>query len=977
MRYISYIIFSFIIITSLSSVNAQPPSNLPASSYPGTNGDVEVLEMDSNGIVYLGGNFTYIGEAIGYGMVFNDTSSNNPITPYLGISNGTTNAISDGNGGFYVTGAFEEIGGQSIARLAHINPDGTVNSTFSITSTYVSGTPQISALALDGTILYIGGSFSTINGQSRTNIAAIDTTTGNLTSFTVTPNGGIVNALITDNQYLYIGGQFNTINGTARNGLARVDFSGNLDTTWNPNPLFFEPSFPARITNFIIDTTNEILYPIGLYNSINAQSRSNISQIDISTGSSGNATSWTVTADGRVRDGVLIGSSVFISGGFTTINGELRNGIAELSITDATVSTTNFGLSTTNDDYYATVDSLTHSGSIIYAAGMFTDTGNGPRQSVFAYDTSTDSFLNWAPQTAPATVIAESNGNIFVGGNANAINGEYRFGAAAFNSTTGEIAAWNPDLDSFSSVQAIAVDETNNRILLGGDIYSIESTTVNNLVAVNDTTGTFDPAWLPEPDYTVYDLIISGSDIYVGGGFSTIDGQSRSGIARLNSDGSLDTGFTADVSGGLSTVETLVLNGSQLYLGGSFSTIQSQTRQNLALVSAIDGTLDGGFVANTDSTVTDMLLDNSRLYVVGSFTSINSTTRNRVAAVAADTGSLQSFDPNANDTARSLAVYDSNLYIGGAFTTISGASAQGLVAYDLPGLTLTSWRPDIQYSSRTLLVEGNYLFSGGVINRAGGQYSGYLATYLLANITPTPTPSPTNSPTPTTTTTPAPSASPTVTGLLTPSPTITTTSSSRSTRKQSGPVPTPVVPAEFSHLFVTNIGGQDVFFGTQNPDPLIFNKTIDTSDRFMSIRGIAHAGTTVVISYDPGGTEQEVLVGPDSSFFWQSSTPVEWGTYKIFLKVRGNGHERRMNDITVDVVSTVSSTQSSLKRQDSTTTVSTSDTDQQVGSNDGMNDTKPTSVPRPTNVTKQNTPSPVPTSVPEKGKRCFLWIFCF
>ena len=46
----------------------------------------------------------------------------------------------------------------------------------------------VDAIVPSGSLVYVGGSFSTIGGQARNNLAAIDTTTGLATSWDPNPN---------------------------------------------------------------------------------------------------------------------------------------------------------------------------------------------------------------------------------------------------------------------------------------------------------------------------------------------------------------------------------------------------------------------------------------------------------------------------------------------------------------------------------------------------------------------------------------------------------------------------------------------------------------------------------------------------------------------------------------------------------------------------------------------------------------------
>ncbi len=87
-------------------------------------------------------------------------------------------SVPDGAGGFYIGGAFGEVGGQPRKNIAHILADGSVDPAFD-----PGADDTVLALAVSGSTVYAGGWFTQIGGQPRSRIAALDATTGNATSW--------------------------------------------------------------------------------------------------------------------------------------------------------------------------------------------------------------------------------------------------------------------------------------------------------------------------------------------------------------------------------------------------------------------------------------------------------------------------------------------------------------------------------------------------------------------------------------------------------------------------------------------------------------------------------------------------------------------------------------------------------------------------------------------------------------------------
>ena len=129
---------------------------------------------------------------------------------------------------------------------------------------------------------------------------------------------------------------------------------------------------------------------------------------------------------------------------------------------------------------------------------------------------------------------------------------------------------------------------------------------------------------------------------------------SRSGIARLNSDGSLDTSFNPG-SGAFNTifnqhglVETLALQSDgRVVVVGRFQLFNGVARNYIARLNS-DGSLDNVYApALSDIAVTLALQPDGKILVGGEFLSVNGTPRNRIARLNAD-GSLDpTFNPGA------------------------------------------------------------------------------------------------------------------------------------------------------------------------------------------------------------------------------------------------------------------------------------------------------------------------------------------
>jgi hypothetical protein len=268
------------------------------------------------------------------------------------------------------------------------------------------------AAAIIGNTAYIGGSFNQITNNTstlnRANVAAFDITTGQPTSFVADTNG-IVNALATDGTHLFIGGHFSTVNGASHANFAAVDpTTGAVDGAWNYN-------FSDTVQTMAV--SNSKLYVGGSFSSVSGNGRGRAAAFDLSSGAldafnpvvTGTTTVGT-TARGAV-DAITAeadDSAVYIGGYYTTVGGTASTYISKLTNTGTLVPMTWTGLAEPAMDL--TIETPGHLVAAIAGVGS-----NGDRVS--RYNTLTGG-LDWTTGTycvGDAQAVATHNGGVFAG----------------------------------------------------------------------------------------------------------------------------------------------------------------------------------------------------------------------------------------------------------------------------------------------------------------------------------------------------------------------------------------------------------------------------------------------------------------------------------------------------------------------------------------------------------------------------------
>ena len=188
-----------------------------------------------------------------------------------------------------------------------------------------------------------------------------------------------------------------------------------------------------------------------------------------------------------------------------------------------------------------------------------------------------------------ATVI-QPDGKIVIGGRFSSVNGIARNNIARLNGdgTLDRTFADQPAQGVNGQVSALAI-QPEGGILVGGTFTQAGQVETLNLARYN-ADGSIDQSFggadgtESGANGSVYALAVQpDGKIVVGGNFSTIFGQPRRSIARLNADGTLDAPVTAQNA--LSGTVRAVASGSDgsFVVGGQF-TLSNQNARNLLKV---------------------------------------------------------------------------------------------------------------------------------------------------------------------------------------------------------------------------------------------------------------------------------------------------------------------------------------------------------------------------------------------------------
>jgi len=256
--------------------------------------------------------------------------------------------------------------------------------------------------------------------------------------------------------------------------------------------------------------------------------------------------------------------------------------------------------------------------------------------------------------------------------------------------------ASGPDNVVNAVAETFAVSGTNlvRKIYIGGAFFKFDNNSspgverLNNNGAVDFSFNVGSGADGPVFTIAAYPTnSINWGKILVGGAFGNFNGTTVSNLVRLNSDGSVDTNFVAVLgSGASSTIRALAIQlDGAILVGGSFTNFNGTVANYITRLNS-DGTVDTNFsaAASANGAVEAIVVQpDNRILVSGQFTLFNGVTRNHITRLL-PTGATDlaiNFGLGANGDIDTMVFQpnDGMIVLGGAFNQYNGQSYENIV----------------------------------------------------------------------------------------------------------------------------------------------------------------------------------------------------------------------------------------------------------------------------------------------------------
>jgi Domain of unknown function (DUF4347)/Domain of unknown function (DUF5122) beta-propeller len=394
----------------------------------------------------------------------------------------------------------------------------------------------------------------------------------------------------------------------------------------------------------------------------------------------------------------------------------------------------------------------------IYVGGDFRNIGGTRRNRIArlnsdgTVDPTFDPNVNntiFVGSEAVLSIVLDSSGNPYISGSFQNIGTIPRNGVAKLNPVTGAAdPIFNPDTNVFNVSFSEIVLDSSGKPYVGGNFNGGFSAPRKHIIKLNPTTGAVDDTFFPDPDgFGIYAIAIdSNGNPILGGNFTNIGGQARNNIAKVNpATGAADATFNPNADG---PVNDLILDSiGNLYVGGDFDNIGGQARSRIAKLNPTTGAVDATFNVNvTGLSVNAIALDsNDNLYVAGLFNNIGGQARSRIAKLNPTTGAADAtFNANVIGngffTSVNAIAIDSNgnPILGGTFNSIGGQPRNNIAKVNpITGAADATFNPNADsFISAITLDKGRNLLYTPNANFNGLDTFTYTAKDSTGNSTP-------------------------------------------------------------------------------------------------------------------------------------------------------------------------------------------------------------------------------------------------
>jgi uncharacterized delta-60 repeat protein len=644
---------------------------------------IYAIAVQADGKIILGGDFNRIGtNQIQQGIVrlnADGSVDSSFVAPSFqsGIGAAVVYDIKiQSNNQILIGGSFTTTGTVVRQYLARLNTNGSVDASFDPFSFTTGARAVVRSFAIqpDGKIIYAGGALEI----RRINA---DGSPDNSFSPATLNNGGSgisVNRIVLqpDGKVL-VGGLFSTVNSFTQNNLTRLNSDGSLDITFNING----SGTTNAIKDIAILPSGKIAIG-GLFTTFNNVSRMKNARLN-ADGTLDTTYNYNPGSTAVVNDVESYGDGRIIIGGTDTSANWSK--LSRLN-SDGSLDATFAGRIYHRGTVYAV---WAQPDGKVLVGGNFQRV-NGIARFNFArlnQDGTVDSNFVVTPNSTVRSIALQADGKILIAGQFTNVNNIFKLPLVRLNPADGSLdESFALGVNQVTSVDKV-VALPDGKILVAVNINStIEPAKVIRLNSNGSIDPTFNQA-IATITGSAGDTLIKALEvqadgkIVIGGGFTQINGTPRGRIARLNADGTLDTTFNPPFGANNGILDLTIQTNGSIVIGGYFTGVNGVNNRRFLARLASDGSLDTSFNPTLDDAVYAVeKQSDGKILIGGAFGLLYGVAPYDLARLNQDGSFDTSFaGPGANEPVQSIFVQaDNNILIGGIFTRVNGISRVGV-----------------------------------------------------------------------------------------------------------------------------------------------------------------------------------------------------------------------------------------------------------------------------------------------------------
>lgn len=307
-------------------------------------------------------------------------------------------------------------------------------------------------------------------------------------------------------------------------------------------------------------------------------------------------------------------------------------------------------------------------------------------------DGSIDQSFSAHPGYWVRTMALQPDGKVVIGGWFSNVEGQPRNTIARLNADGSLDTSFNPGTGAWGTLGTGIDGKTNEfifatavhpdgKILITGNFTNYNGTYITGLARLN-SNGSLDTSFNVGDDLNTWGrslTLLDGGRFIVTGWFNHYNHAAHSRMAIVNADGSADSTLAPDFGDSTSIYSAIPLPGGKYLVAGHSENIHKIFQQDIARLNP-DGSFDTSFVGNAnDKTEMIRMQSDGKILLCGYFTSVDGVQRTSVARLNPDGTLDSSFNVNVDNYAWSMFIdHNNRILVVGGFQTIDGFSRNGV-----------------------------------------------------------------------------------------------------------------------------------------------------------------------------------------------------------------------------------------------------------------------------------------------------------